>query len=66
MCKDNDEMSVYSDDNDDNVLLINKVSISLKTIYLFCPAKPIVLSTSHKYIMYNIHLIYLIPVESFL
>lgn len=30
MCKDNDEMSVYSDDNDDSVLLlINKVSISL-------------------------------------
>lgn len=31
ICKDNDEMSIYSDDNDDNVLLINKVSISLKT-----------------------------------
>lgn len=34
-------MSVYSDDNDDSVLLINKVSISLKTvIILFCPENP--------------------------
>lgn len=64
MCKDNDEMSVYSDDNDDSVLLINKVSISLKT-FNFLSCKPSVHSTSHKY-LYNIHLIYLIPVESFL
>lgn len=33
MCKDNDEMSVYSDDNDDSVLLINKVSNSFDDCY---------------------------------
>lgn len=33
MYKENDEMSVYSDDNDDSVLLlINKVSISLNPL----------------------------------